>query len=101
MKKKPAHQDPLRQHVEDMAVHERMEWLKREGFTKRVRATQGDRETWNAEEKLGFQVIQAVTFSSPNVGGHDSPQLKGSLNSPSQKRVTSRIARDSGFPFFW
>ena len=30
-------QDPLRQHVEDMAVHERMEWLKREGFTKRVR----------------------------------------------------------------
>jgi len=47
--KKTRPQDPLRQHVEDMAVHERMEWLKREGFTKRVRATRGDRETWNAE----------------------------------------------------
>lgn len=32
---KKTHEDPLRQHVEDMAVHERMEWLKREGFTKR------------------------------------------------------------------
>lgn len=32
---KKTHEDPLRQHVEDIAVHERMEWLKREGFTKR------------------------------------------------------------------
>ena len=31
------------------------------------------------------QVIQFVTFSSPIVGGHDSP-LKGSLNHP--KKVT-------------
>ncbi|CAJ1417280.1 unnamed protein product [Effrenium voratum] len=29
------HEDPLRQHVEDVAVQKRMEWLKREGRTKR------------------------------------------------------------------
>lgn len=32
---KKTHKDPLRQHMEDLAVHERMEWLKREGHTKR------------------------------------------------------------------
>ena len=42
-----------------------------------------------------FPVIQAVTFLSPNVGGHQQP-LKGSLNHP--KKVTSRIARcEQGF----
>ena len=30
-------------------------------------------------------MIQAVTFFSPNVGGHDSPLSSGHVNSPSQK----------------
>ena len=36
-------------------------------------------------ENIHFQVIQAVTFLSPNVGGHQQP-LKGSLSHP--KKVT-------------
>ena len=31
------------------------------------------------------QVIQVVTFLSPNVGGHDLPLISGQVNSPSQK----------------
>ena len=38
-----------------------------------------------AKMKMTFQVIQAVTFSFPNVGGHQEPFQKVTF-SPSQKR---------------
>ena len=40
-----------------------------------------------------YQVIQSVTFSSPNVGGHLVAFPKGHVNSPSQKGHVPRTAR--------
>ena len=59
-------------------------------------------DVWNRESKgitpnkSGFtnQVIQAATFSSPNVGSHQQP-LKGPLNHP--KKVTAWITRKAIF----
>ena len=54
-----------------------------------------------------LMVIQVVTFSSPNVGGHPQPFSKGSLNLTIPKRSRkSRIARKNCHPsipiaIFW
>ena len=43
--------------------------------------------------RIPYQVIQAVTFWSPIVGGHQQRPWKGHLTSPSQKGHDRRIAR--------